>query len=87
MLNQIIRFIERDVDGCGSDAEVVVLLKTDLPLTNGHRTRLEHEIESIKREWEDDGWDTDSVVEEAITRAFGEDAEWGIVLPDLEVEF
>ena len=87
MLNQIIRFIERNVDGCGSDAEVVVLLKTDRPLTSGHKTSLEHEIESIKREWEDDDWDTDSVVEEAIARVFGEDVVWGIVLPDLEVEF
>lgn len=87
MLNQIIRFIERDVDGCGSDAEVVALLKTDLPLTSGQKTRLEQEIESIKREWEGDDWDTDSVVEEAIARVFGEDAEWETVLPDLEVEF
>lgn len=87
MLNQIIRFTERNVDGCGSDAEVMVLLKTDFLLTSGHKTRLEHEIESIKREWEGDDWDTDSVVEEAIARVFGEDAEWEAVLPDLEVEF
>ena len=87
MLSQIIRFVERDVDGCGSDAEVVALLKTDLPLTVGHRTRVEQEIEAIKRELNGDGWDTDSVVEEAIARVFGENTEWEVVLPDLEVEF
>lgn len=87
MLNQIIRFIERDIDGCGTDAEVIVLLKTDMLLTRGHKERLEKAIEYIKSEREDDEWDTDSVVEEAFTRVFGTDVEVETIIPDIEVEF
>lgn len=87
MTNQIIRFVERDVDGCGTDAEVLVLLNTDLPLTRGHQERLINAINEIKEEWADDEWDTDSVVEEAFIRVFGYDAEMEIIFPDIEVEF
>lgn len=87
MLNQIIRFVERDIDGCGTDAEVMVLLKTDMLLTRGHKERLEKVIEDIRSEWEDDEWDTDSVVEEAFTRLFGTDVEVETLIPDIEVEF
>jgi hypothetical protein len=87
MLNQIISFVERDVDGCGTDVEVMALLKTDTLLTNGHRKKLENVIEEIRNEWEDDEWDTDSIVEEALARVFGTDVEWKAVIPDIEVEF
>lgn len=87
MLNQIIRFVERDIDGCGTDAEVMVLLKTDMVLTRGHKERLEKAIEDIRNEWENDEWDTDSVVEEAFTRVFGTDVEVETIIPDIEVEF
>lgn len=88
-MNQIIKFIEKDVDGLGTDAEVMLLLDTDLPLTNGHRYRLEKAIADIKKEWDEDEWDTDSVsvVDEALTRVFGEDIKAEVVLPDIEVEF
>ena len=87
MLNQIVRFVERDIDGCGTDAEVMVLLKADMVLTRGHKERLEKSIEDIRNEWEDDEWDTDSVVEEAFTRVFGTDVEVETIIPDIEVEF
>lgn len=87
MLNQIIKFVETDVDGCGTNAEVMILVKTDMMLTRGHEERLEKIIEEIRNEWEDDEWDTDSVVEEAVKRVFGEDVEWEVILPDIEVEF
>lgn len=87
MSNQIIKFVETDVDGCGINAEVVILVKTDIILTRGYRERLLKVIEKIRSEWEDDDCDTDSVVEEAFKRVFGEDLEWEVVLPDIEVEF
>ena len=87
MLNQIIKFVEKNVDGCGTDAEVMVLIQTDGLLTNGHKMRLEKAIEDIRTEWDTDDWDTDSVVEEAIVRVFGTDAEVKIVIPDLLIEF
>lgn len=86
-MKQIIKFVEKDVDGCGTDAEVMLLLETDLPLTNGHKARLEKAIEDIRKEWQDDEWDTDSVVEEAFQRVFGSDMDFEFVLPDIEVEF
>ena len=49
--------------------------------------RLEKAIEDIRTEWDTDDWDTDSVVEEAIVRVFGADAEVKIVIPDLLIEF
>ena len=87
MLNQIIKFVEKNVDGCGTDAEVMVLIQTDGLLTNGHKMRLEKAIEDIRTEWDTDDWDTDSVVEEAIVRVFGADAEVKILIPDLLIEF
>ena len=87
MLNQIIKFVETDVDGCGTNAEVIILVKTDMLFTRGHKERLEKAIEDIKNEWEDDEWDTDSVVEEAFTRVFGNDVEYEVILPDIEIEF
>lgn len=86
MLNQIIKFVEKNVDGCGTDAEVTVLIQTDGLLTNGHKMRLEKAIEDIRIEWEGDDWNTDSVVEEAIVRVFGADAEVKTVIPDLLIE-
>lgn len=32
-------------------------------------------------------WDTDSIVEEACERIFGADAEYTVVIPDMEIEF
>lgn len=78
---------KKNVDGCGTDAEVMVLIQTDGLLTNGHKMRLEKAIEDIRTEWDTDDWDTDSVVEEAIVRVFGADAEVKIVIPDLLIEF
>ena len=87
MLNQIIKFVEKDVDGCGTDAEVTLLLRTEFPLTNGHRERLEKAITDIREEWEPEEQDTDSVVTEAFTRVFGADVEVETIVPDIEVEF
>ena len=87
MFNQIISFVERNVDGCGTDAEAMVLIKTEFLLTSEHKTRLETAIEAIRNEWESNKWDTGSVVEEAIARVFGADVEWKIVIPDIGVEF
>lgn len=51
MKKQTIRFIETDVDGCKSNAEVLIMIKSDLDLTNGFRSKLEKIIEEIKEEW------------------------------------
>lgn len=85
MKEQIIRFVETDVDGCGTNAEHLIMVKSDLDLTNGIKERLEEVIEEIKEEWGE--WDTGSVVEEACERIFGADAEVYSIIPDMEIEF
>jgi len=85
MEKTIIRFTENDVDGCGTNAEHLIMVKSDLDLTNGFKSRLEKVIEEIKDEWGE--WDTDSVVEEACERIFGADAEVCFIIPDMEIEF
>lgn len=85
MLNQIISFVERDVDGCGTDVGVMVLIKTDSALTAEHKEKLLCAIEDAKNEIEE--WDTDTVVNEAMERVFGEDAEYEYIIADIEVEF
>ena len=85
MKEQIIRFVEVDVDGCVTNAEHLIMVKSDLDLANGFKARLEKVIEEIKEEWGE--WDTDSVVEEACERVFGSDAEVYSIIPDMEIEF
>lgn len=90
MMNQFIRFVETNVDGCGTNAEVLVLFKTDSILTNGCKERLQKALSELKQEWEPDEWDTDSAVMEALVRTFGQaivDEDVEVILPDIEVEF
>ena len=87
MAKQIIKFVEEDVDGCGENAEVVVLLNIEHPLTDTDKKKLEDAIQEMQEAWDPDDWDTDSVVEEALKKVFGVDVEYEVVLPDIEVTF
>ena len=84
--NQIIKFVERNVDGCGTDAEVTILVKTRLPLSEVQE-RLTKTIEDMRKEVEEEMWDTDSVVHEACTKVFGSDTEWEVFVPDIAIIF
>lgn len=87
---KIIKFVERNVDGCGSNAEVIVSIKSDWRVSNDDAKRLADEIKLIKKEWANEPWDTDSIVEEALLRVFGQyalDFEIEFITPDIEVEF
>lgn len=84
--NQIIKFVERNVDGCGTDAEVTILVNTSLPLSEVQE-RLTKTIEGMRKEVEEEMWDTDSVVYEACTKVFGLDAEWEVFVPDIAIIF
>ncbi len=65
---KIIRFTEKNVDGCGTDAEVVIKVDADVKVNS-------NEIESIiarkKTETSADDWDTDSLVVAACEEYFG----------------
>lgn len=81
MEKTIIRFTENDVDGCGTNAEVLVLVHRDLAKIDD----LQEEVNKIKEEWAEDGWETDEVVHEACERLYGDDYE--IICADFGVEF
>lgn len=65
----------------------MLLLKTEIPVTNGQRDRLVKAIEDIRNEWEYDEWDTDSVVHEVFTRVFGTDVEVERLFQILKLNF
>ena len=80
---QIIRFLEEDVDGCGTDIEAMISIETDFALTFGHKKRLSEAVEEAKEELEE--WDTDTLINIAMEKVFGEQGE--AVYPDIEVIF
>ena len=80
MKTHIIRFLETDVDGCGSNAEVMIQVRADEKITNETKQKLIDNINEIKKEW-----DTDSIVKEACERVFG--SEFTGWYPEIDIEF
>lgn len=65
---KLVRFTEHNVDGCGSDAEVILQIDSDEPVNS---KILESVISDIVSETADEDMDTDSIVSEACKRYFG----------------
>ena len=86
MVNNIIKFTEENVDGCGGNAEVLVLINSDLCLTNGYKTRLQNALKEIKANTAAEDLDTDTMIAEAIEMVFG-DEPWEYIFPDMEIVF
>lgn len=84
-----IKFVETNVDGCGSDAVVFVNIEADTneKTANDYEEQLIKSINEMRTAWDPDEWDTDSVVREAIKTVFGEHAKYEFLLPDAVVEF
>lgn len=85
-MTRYIKFVEENVDGCGTDAEVVIAIESDLCLTPACATALKKAVSEIKQEWGEDEWDTDAIVGEAMSRVFG-DTKYTLVWPDVCVYF
>ena len=83
MKTHVIRFWETDVDGCGSNAEVMIQVRADEKFTNETKQKLIDTIDDIKKEWKE--WDTDSIVQEACKRVFG--SEFTGWYPEIDIEF
>ena len=66
---KLVRFTEHNVDGCGSDAEVILQIDSDEPVNS---KILESVISDIVSETADEDMDTDSIVSEACKRYFGQ---------------
>ena len=61
---QIIKFIDVDADGCGTDIDVYVKVKGETELTNGVIERTKKVIKEHKEE-DPYGWDTNTVIDAA----------------------
>ena len=83
---QIVRFVEQDVDGCGTDVEAMVWVETDADLCSGYTERLEQAVAETKRELVDE-WSTDELIDGAMKRVFGDDVKCGGIWADIEVVF
>ena len=80
----IIRFVETNVNGCGEDAEVLIIVDDSLCITKEHKEQLVQTILNLKQKL--DEYDTDSIITEACKIVFG-DVELEVVLPEFEIEF
>ena len=86
MVNNIIKFKEENVDGCGGSAEVLVLINDDLCLSNGHNKRLQDALNEMKANAAAEDWDTDTMIAESIEKVFG-DEPWECISPAMEIVF
>ena len=60
-MKQIIKFIDTDVDGCGTNIETMIQIKGKHEITNEVIRRTEDVIEKYKKENKGE-WDTDSII-------------------------
>ena len=63
-MKQIIKFIDVNVDGCGTDIDVYVKVEGKTELTNGVINRTKEAIEKYKEENQYE-WDTDTIIDAA----------------------
>ena len=88
MFNQFIKFIKTNTNNNDKNTEILVAIRTDMPLTSGHINRLTKTIEDIQNKCEPDNFNTNSIVQEACERVFGKDRiEWEVICPDIEIKF
>lgn len=85
-MRQIINFIDRNVDGCGTNVETMIQVESNAPLTNEVIQRTKDVIEKYKVENEGN-WTTDDVVEEACYHLEEEGYMCDTITPDEVIEF
>ena len=83
-MKQLIEFVETNIDGCGTDAEVIISVSTDKRL---NYQEIEDTIKNIKSKTLDEDWDTDSMVEEVCEKCFSNNGiKWQQEIP-ITIEF
>lgn len=65
---KLVRFTETNIDGCGTDAEVIIQVDTDEPINS---RILEGIISEYISENKEEDFDTDSIVSAACEKYFG----------------
>ena len=85
-MKQIIKFIDADVDGCGTNAESMIEVEGKQELTNGIIQRTKDAIEKYKKE-NDGEYDTDSIIDIACELLESEGYICNYVSEDVTIEF
>ena len=85
-MKQIIKFVDVDVDGCGTDVVVYVQVEGKRELANGIIENCEKKIEDYKKE-NLNQWDTDSVLDMVCGYLETEGYMCDSIIPDYEFEF
>lgn len=85
-MKQIIKFIDTDVDGCGTNIEIMIQIKGKHEITNGVIRRIEDVIEKYKKDNEGE-WDTDSIINIACEHLKTEGYTCCYISEDATIEF
>lgn len=85
-MKQIIKFTDVNVDGDGTDVDVLVQVEGKQEISKDIIANMEKEIEEYKRET-DGEWDTDGVVNAACEYLETKGYMCDFILPDYEISF
>lgn len=85
-MKQIIKFIDADVDGCGTNVESMIQVEGKQELTNEIIQRTKDAIEKYKKE-NDGKYDTDSIIDAACEHLESEGYMCDCILEDATIEF
>ncbi|SCH16433.1 Uncharacterised protein [uncultured Clostridium sp.] len=85
-MKQIIKLIDVDVDGCGTNVETMIQVEGKQELTNGIIERIKDAIEKYKKE-NDGEYDTDSIVGVVCEHLESEGYMYDYISEDVAIEF
>lgn len=85
-MKQIIKLVNVDVDGCGTNVETMIQVEGKHELTNGIIQRTKDAIEKYKKE-NDGEYDTDSIVSVVCEHLESEGYMCDYISEDVDIEF
>lgn len=85
-MKQIIKFIDADVDGCGTNVESMIQVEGKQELTNGIIQRTKDAIEKYKKE-NNGEYDTDIIIEVACEHLESEGYMCDYISEDATIKF
>lgn len=85
-MKQIIKFIDTDIDGCGTNIEIMIQIKGKHKITNGIIQRTSNVIEKYKKDNKGE-WDTDSIIMTACEHLKTEGYTCRYISEDATIEF
>lgn len=85
-MKQIVKLIDVDVDGCGTNVETMIEIEGKQELTNGIIQRTKDAIEKYKKE-NDGEYDTDSIIDVVCEHLESEGYMRDYISEDVDIEF